>query len=538
MGINQVPPVVATPEVVSYATPGTYTFTPPAGTSEGNPAYARVVVTGAGGGGGAQTVGRSGAGGSAGQQIILPSVKITGNTSITVGAGGAGATTAGATATAGGSSTFGSYTAAGGAGAIAGTQGAAPALMPASSRGATGVDGARFVVFAATGATNQIRYSADAVNWTVTGGFSNSPYCVFANNGRILANTFIGSNQYQINWSSDGSNWNSVNQSSTNLEVEHFAASGNTIAAACTAPSSGGGTANYMFSTNNGDSWTTASLPVNIPWGVVLTNGSTWVFAQQSSGANNVRSNTTLGGASGGWVARSVGSSSNTWYGGAFGNGRFVLTSYEGSIFSSTDGATWTSRATGQGSLFRTVYTGSLFFTRDTGSNSTSYLYSSNGESWSSGNLPAGSASSGSWLFGFVGGNYYCLTNNGRMHSSSDGINWTFLATLDSTLVTNGIAGAIAPMPYVSLGTVSGNQPTAVATYVGDLVPTGGASGNSTSTTGSGGGGGTYTGASVAASTGAAAATVGQVPGAGGGGGGTGSTAGAAGANGLVAIYL
>jgi hypothetical protein len=540
MGINQVPPVVATPEVVSYGTPGTYTFTPPAGTSEGNPAYARVVITGAGGGGGAQTVGRSGAGGSAGQQIILPSVKITGNTSITVGAGGAGATTAGATATAGGSSVFGSITALGGAGAIAGAQGAAPALMPASSRGATGADGARFILFSQSNNTNQIRYSADGLNWTVVDGpRQESPISAFVNNGRMFTCTTTGSSQYVISYSTNGTSWSTPTMPIGNYKVNGYASQGNTILAAGDTPNSGGPTNQYMYSTNNGDTWTAGSFPLSKPWATALTNGSIWVVASQSDEANNIRTNTTLGGASAGWTQRNIAGSNNNWYGGAYGNGRFILTSFGGKIISSTDGITWTERATGQGSLFNAVYTGNLFFTRNTGSTSTSYLYSSDGETWNTGNLPAGSESGNAWMFGFVAGTYYCITSTGRVHTSSNGINWTYTVTLDSTYVSsNGTGHRNAPLPYLSLGTVSGNQPTAVSTYVGDLPPTGGSSGNPTSTTGSGGSGGGYIGASAAASTGSAAATVGQVPGAGGGGGGTGSTAGAAGADGLVAIYL
>lgn len=540
MGLNQVPPVVATPEVVSYGTPGTYTFTPPAGTSPSNPAYARVVITGAGGGGGAQTVGRSGAGGSAGQQIILPSIKITGDTSITVGAGGAGATTAGATATAGGSSTFGSITAAGGAGAIAGAQGAAPALMPASSQGATGAEGARFVLFSQSNSTNQLRYSADAVNWTLANGpRQEPPIAAFINNGRMFTCTTTGSSQYVISYSTNGINWTTPTMPIGNYAVTGFASQGNTILAVGSTPNSGGPTNQYMYSTNNGDSWTSGSFPINYPWAGALTNGSIWVVAHQSDEPNNIRTNTTLGGASSGWTQRTISGSNNNWYGAAYGNGRFVFTSFGGKIISSTDGINWTTRATGQGSLFNTVYTGSLFFTRNTGSNSTSYLYSSDGETWSTGNLPAGSESTNAWMFGFVSGTYYCITATGRVHTSSNGINWTYTLTLDSNYVNSSGSGhRNAPIPYLPLGTVAGNQTSALTTYVGDLPPTGGGSGNPTSTTGSGGGGGTYVGVSAAASTGSAAATVGQVPGAGGGGGGTGSTAGAAGADGLVAIYL
>jgi hypothetical protein len=537
MGINQVPPVVATQEVVSYTTPGTYTFTPPAGTSPSNPAYARVVITGGGGGGSALRGARSGAGGSAGQQIILPSVKITGDVSLTVGSGGAGSSTPGATAGAGGSSVFGSITATGGAGALPGNSGAATPLMPASSQGGSGVDGQRMLICASTD-SNGVRFTADGVNWTTAGTpGSRTPTASFVNNGRFHTSNFSGSSgQHYFQRSTDGINWTQVSPSFAGCSVTSFAAQGDTLLAVGTFPNGGGPTNQYMYSTNNGDSWINANFPVSSSWGVALTNGTTWVVASQNAGSNNVRSNTVVVG--GTWTARSAGSSSNEWLGGAFGNGRFVITSFGGLIFSSSDGATWTQRESGQGQLRRCAFVGTRFFTRNEGSNSTSYLTSTNGDTWTSSNLPSGSDSSGTWSFGFLSDTYYCITSNGKVHTSSDGLTWTLITTLDSSFVSNGLLNVFSTARINSLGTVSAATPSSPTVYGSDLSPTGGGGGNSTSNTGSGGNGGLYTGVSAAASTGSAAATVGQVPGAGGGGGGTGSTAGAAGADGLVAIYL
>jgi hypothetical protein len=409
--------------------------------------------------------------------------------------------------------------------------------MPAQSQGGSGTDGTRMLMFANT-STTSARYTSDGTNW-VTGNNaygSSAPNCVWYNNGRFHAHTFSGSSgQWYFGYSTDGTTFNTINPSTAGNNVNSVAVSGNTMLAACDFPNGGGATATYMYSTNNGDSWANGTLPVSGQWGVALTNGTTWIQALKTTGANNVRSNTTLGGASAGWTARSAGSASNDWYGGAYGNGRFVLTSTGGLIYSSTDGATWTQRASGSGTLFVCSYLGNKFFTHDTNSSGTGYLYSTDGETWTSGNVNTNGAT-GNWAFGYLLGTYYAVTANGKVNVSSDGITWTLLTTLDAAFQSSGpIKQTIATG---ALGTITALVPTAPTSYGYDLVPSGGGGGNPTSTTGSGGSGGGYIALTAAASTGSAAATAGQVPGAGGGGGGTGSTAGAAGADGLVAIYL
>jgi hypothetical protein len=534
-------PAASTKTLTQYTAAGTYTWSAPAGTSVSNPVYPRVVIVGAGGGGGAQDAATSGAGGSAGQMIVLPAVKVTGDISITVGAGGAGSATGGATAGAGGSTTFGTVTAAGGAGAVGSSGGAATTGMPTNSKGASGSDGARFILFETP--TAGIATSGNGKTWTNQGVYPSSLSSVQSGltaNGRTIINFYSGSSGLYVNkYTTDGLTWTNITWPDNNYKSVRFFNSGTTVLAALTYPNGGQPTTNYAYSTNGGTSFAFGTLPSSKSWSVTFTNGTTHMFA--ADGSTTSYTSTTLGGATGTWTARTF--PSGTFIGAAFGNSIYVITEYSsGTIYTSTDLITWTSRGSVGSNVRSVVYAGNKFFSRSETTNATSYSYSTDGITWNTGNLPAGSASDQSWLFNYVGTTYYCINKIG-IHTSADGITWTLQTAasgISATWSTNGPDNYSQTfnIPYQSLGTVSGAVPTAPTTYVGDLPPMGGGAGNATTTTGSGGSGGSYVAVTAAASTGATAATAGQAPGAGGGGGGAGSTSGANGADGLVQVYL
>lgn len=510
-----------TQEIAHYSSPGTYTYTPPSGTDANNPIYARVVITGGGGGGSASTLARSGSGGSAGQQIILPSVKITAPVSITVGAGGAGSTTAGTAGSNGASTIFGSVSALGGAGGAAGGGNSTQTSgMPASSAGAAGVNGGAFSLM-----SNGIRYSANAVNWTLSGSGWTSTYARISqtSNGKLLSSNFSSSQWYVMVSDDGGVTWNG-HTGSANFSYRAFAF-GNGIYVAV-GDLNGNQTTQYMTSaTATSGSWTSRNFAAVLAFTDVRFGGGNFVAIGSSGSICYQSTNGTT------WTSRNL-SASSDWYGLAFGNGTFVATSYSGTIVSSSNGGVnWTTRATGQGNLRSVSYLGNKFITRSDASG-TSFLYSTDGATWTSGTLPVTVPDSGSRTY--YSNTYYWIFT-GITLTSTDGITWTVLSSsngLTSVWSTSGDAY------FTSLGTVSGNSVTAQTNYFNELTPTGGSGGNATSGAGSGGLGGNYISPSGGPSTGSADAQVGQVPGAGGGGGGAVSTSGGAGANGIVSIYL
>lgn len=125
-----------------YATPGTHSWTKPAGAR-----LIEVICIGAGGGGGSgrkRATGSAGSGGSGGgaggvSRVRMPSAAVSGSVTVTVGASGSGASatssdsTDGSAGGAGGASSFGSYLSSGGGGA-----GGAGAATSAAAPGAGG----------------------------------------------------------------------------------------------------------------------------------------------------------------------------------------------------------------------------------------------------------------------------------------------------------------------------------------------------------------------------------------------------------------
>lgn len=121
---------------------------------------------------------------------------------------------------------------------------------------------------------------------------------------------------------------------------------------------------------------------------------------------------------------------SGTWFGIAYGNGKFVTLCYSTNNFAySTDGIKWTSGTLPSSAGWQCVaYGGGKFVAIARGSNKAAY--STNGTSWSSSTLPS---SSDWYTVTYGGGKFVAIAlNSNKAAYSTDGVNWTAVTLPES----------------------------------------------------------------------------------------------------------
>lgn len=504
---------------VVYATAGTYTFTPPAGTSASNPLIADIVVVGGGGGGGGATSSLTGASGSAAQVVSQTSVPITSDVTITVGAGGTGGASNGGTGGNGGTSTFGSYfTALGGNGAAGNTPGSAVSLMPSTTAGTSGVTFFSNALIYASSNTSYLYSSSTATSVSTTSAL---PYSL-SSNGMVFGNSLLVacSSTFASYSSNQGASWTSVPKTGGDYNLRYLNGTFFHMSSGST------------YSTSpDGMTWTTRTAPegwfMDIAWSgsayAVATNGGN---IYSSTDGINWTSRATPGfnflGI--GWAGGSI----NKFY--AVGNNASTTQTY---YTASSTGTSWSSATFGFTAAwmqtFYDVNTGRFYvMCGDQGAVGTS-IYTTNGTSFTSESY---SGESGMAV------KFTTAHNNGWSLGGYNGSNQSRVFTHDTSgtrtkIDTQATISAIQGGAYVpSVASVGGRVP-GVANALTGFVPGAGASGSV-----SGGSGGLYNSTllPVAAQTGTTAAGSGRVPGAGGGGGGTAAQTG--GAGGVGAVYI
>lgn len=554
MGISVVGGSTTTTQdkTVVYGTPGSYTFTPPAGTSTSNPLLCEVTVVGAGGGGGNYVSPTTGSGGGAGQVMFQENFYVTGPTSVTVGAGGAAAT-------AGGNSAFGNLVALGGAAGA--TSNSATAKQPNTddcTKGAAGASAARLFFIDRGSAHNVIAWKNPSDFGTTSfDSISKPPFTSpsgswsAATNGThiVAANTYVNNSVGGdlTAFYSSGTGW-TIRSVPVVADAQYVVTQiGSTVLCF---PGGSANTTTYYYATTGNNTWTTGNTGHATPsnsygWKITRVNRQTEIIITRRL-SNNARR--TVDGIN--WTNITLPAQVGIHYSGshpiakrATGDYVYFPAGYlnNNTVYTSPDLVNWTTRTTttfsnnanagnyaDYGLLTSADYF--WFIGAQSDSNYTNTFYSSDGYNWA-----AYGGFDGGWSTPAGCVNDWNLLSNGVLYISGyQRIRYgTFWAT--GSWYPNGLT-SLYPLSlndYILSG-VSNVAPTSFP-GITNLQPTGGSSGVP-SIGGDGGNGGGYLAPTTKSTVNSAPATPGQVPGAGGGGGGAGSPTGASGANGLVSI--
>lgn len=236
----------------------------------------------------------------------------------------------------------------------------------------------RFVAVA-WGPTNQYVYSDDGETWTAGTMPSSKEWSGVAfGNGKFVTNPY---NNNAIAYSDDGINWTETTSiSDTNRWGEVQYCGDKFIILGSSNSSGAGGTTVFTYS-SDGINWQSGTMP-----------------------------------------------SKSFWNKTAYGNGVYVAigaTVFGNASAYSSDGITWTSFTK---SRYDDITFGNGLFInvgRNDGSSTDKYLYSSNGTTWTQGDLPTSSY----WVACAYGGEKFVIISGGQNNAkdalySSDGINW------------------------------------------------------------------------------------------------------------------
>lgn len=550
-------------KTVVYGTPGTFTFTPPTGTSSSNPLLCEVTVIGGGGGGGNySSSGTSGQGGGAAQVVKQSRLYVTGPTTVTVGAGGAAQT-------AGGSSTFSGLTALGGvAGTAATTSTAKNAGMDDCTKGAAGKSAVNAMFTNADNYSSEIYFKSTG-NFSQTGNLTTSisapplsspaggPTAALAGNVYVYCVNEVNGNGYgggqNTAFYSNGS-W-TIRSTQGISGANYFVMTIGTTAL-CFPGGSAGNYNNYYYATAGQTSWTTGYLPISggsgQPWFFDFTKDGNEIFA-----ANYARSAFagTVDGIN--WTTYTAptqiyGTGGAGWIQYLYSQSYYVLsvTTSIGqgqTIYTSPNLTSWTGRTVNHSYTYNLGSSGGGLQGTGTGGNllywhgdrsQSSYsntFYTGDGYNWNAAgwyNDQRQTPSVAAPLWYTAKNNFVVQGCNAYSGNSYTALFYGNAFATDRWYST--FQQRVSAVSLVSLPGQSNGVPTTFPN-LSEFEPTGGSSGVP-SAGGDGGDGGGYTSPTVKATATGAAPTIGQVPGAGGGGGGAGSTTGAVGAAGLVSI--
>ena len=316
----------------------------------------------------------------------------------------------------------------------------------------------------------QFAYSDDGISWVYVPAWIDTPLSdrditfrsVTYGNGKFVAvgDSNDPSRGPRVAWSTDGINWNFVDDPSLRVTRWIGVTYGNGKYVAVGYQ----GGARSMYSTD-GINWTFSSPP-SLYWRAIAYGNGKFVAVSETDGGTN-RSmystdgiNWTLGGTTGDYKYQAI----------TFGNGKFVAVSTTGNerIMYSTDGISWTLvTAPNTANEFRAVVFGNNTFValaRAPQNNSTGLsAYSTDGINWTQ---STSIGDSQSWNTGAYGGGKFVAlseggSDNNGLNYSTDGITWSDNNARSSTVLTVGsdLIGSS------SLSYLTGNAPSDTSGY-------------------------------------------------------------------------
>ena len=257
---------------------------------------------------------------------------------------------------------------------------------------------------------NQIQGGWSSVSFDSNAESGNNQWTATAyGNGKYVALGKVG-NAYLAANSTDGINWTSYNTIPYTSYSE--LAYGNGVFVAV-------GQNKISYSTDEGQSWSSASVTSNWYKGVVYGGGK---FVAVSEDGVNARVAISSDGINWTGIPDTDGSS---WQAITYGGGKFVAVSHQGDVMYSSDGMNWSTTSPAESSWWNSVaYGNGRFVAVDTGFGT---MYSTDGINWFSGNNTVGywnDITFGDGRFVAVS-NYQNSTNPYAAGHSTDGETWT-----------------------------------------------------------------------------------------------------------------
>ena len=238
-------------------------------------------------------------------------------------------------------------------------------------------------------------------------GASNQWKSVAYGNGKYVALALTG-NAYLVANSTDGINWTSYNTIPYTTYSQLAYGDGAFVAV---------GNGEIVYSTDEGESWSSASVASN--WWKGITYGDGKFVAVAEDGTNRVA--TSSDGIN--WSETSA-PGNTAWQAVTYGGGKFVAVSQMGDVMYSSDGTNWSTTSAAESAVWNSVAYGNGKFVAVAGLKT---MYSTDGINWFSGNNTVGY-----WIditFGdgrFVGvSNYQDGSYPAAAGYSTDGDTWT-----------------------------------------------------------------------------------------------------------------
>ena len=177
---------------------------------------------------------------------------------------------------------------------------------------------------------------------------------------------------------------------------------------------------NKIFTSTNGYSWSDSIAPLTFVYPTVVYGNGRFVIMDGSDGNTpNGRVAYSTDGST--WTIGTI--TAGLYSDIAFGAGKFVTISYNGSVYTSTDGATWANTGSlGGGTWYSIIYGAGKFVAVGQGNQGGNTSISTDGITWALSGSTTGNAS----LIEFGNGVFVSIiTNTNVAKYSTDGINWT-----------------------------------------------------------------------------------------------------------------